>query len=112
MSRVYASARILAILLSILSALVKWHYFVPLLLILGGVSALGITQDGSIRLYLVTIVLVVCSGALQAIPIVGSGLSIIFLGFGTLAIGGSLVAIAIAVFRLTAAEWTRPKPVT
>lgn len=106
MGKLYAGARILAILVAILTGFVNWHFLTPVLLVLGGVSALGITQEGSTRLYLVTIVLVVCSGALQTIPLIGTGLSTVFLSFGILSIGASLVAITIAVYRLTRAEWT------
>jgi hypothetical protein len=97
MSKLYTGALALGVLAAILSAFVSIPSAALVLLVLGGVSAIGNGADDNTRLYLITLVLAVGAKALDAVPVAGSDLVTIFSGLGTLAIGGSLVAIVISL---------------
>jgi len=99
MSKIYAGALAVGVLAAILSAFVSIPLVALLLLVLGGISAIGNGAEDNTRLYLVTLVLIFGAKALDAVPMAGSDLVTIFGSLGTLAIGGSLVAIVISLFR-------------
>lgn len=98
MSKVYAGALALGVLAAVLAAFVSIPSVALVLLVLGGISAMGNTPEDNTRLYLVTLVLAVGARALDAVPVAGSDLVTIFSGLGEVAVGGSLVAIVISLF--------------
>lgn len=105
MEKVWAGARALAVLVAIVGAFVTVPYLGVLLLVLGGLAALGDTAESSMRVYLVAAVLVLGSKELAVIPAVGTYLASIFGSIGTAAVGASVVSITITLYRLTMAEF-------
>ena len=105
MTQVYAGARALAVLVAIVGAFVTFPYTATLLIVLGAISVLGNKPEDNIRTYLVATVLLVGSKELAAVPSVGSYLATIFGGIGMAALGGSALAVLIAVYRMTMAAF-------
>ena len=108
MDKVYAGARALAVLVAIASAFVTIPYVATILLILGGIAAIGNKPEDNIRLYLVAIVLLVGAKELAVIPSVGSYLAVIFGNIGIGAFGAAAVASLIAIWRLTTEAFSKP----
>lgn len=55
MHKVTAAARLLAVLLAIASAFITYAMIGPVLLILGGISAIGNTSENNAKNYLITL---------------------------------------------------------
>ena len=98
MSKVYAGALALGVLVAILSAFVSIPSVALILLVLGGVAAIGNNAEDNTRVFLVALVLAVGAHSLDVVPVVGSDLSTIFSGLGAVAIGSSLVAITLSLY--------------
>ncbi len=77
-----------------------------ILLILGGVSAIGNGADDNVRVFLVAIVLTVGSAALKAVPGVGDQLAAMFTNIGIAAFGASAVGVVLGLYRRTLADWS------
>jgi hypothetical protein len=108
MGKVYAGARALAILVAIAAAFATIPYVAVVLLVLGASSAIGNTPEDTIRVFLIAVVLVVGSKALDAIPGVGVRLDVIFSGIGTAAIGASILSIVLGLARRIRSDWVKP----
>jgi hypothetical protein len=107
MDRIYAAARALAVILAIASAFVSLPYVAALLLVLGGIAAIGNDPDKNFRIYLVAIVLRVGARDLGVIPVVGSHLVTIFTAIGIAFIGASIVAITITLACRIKSDWVK-----
>jgi uncharacterized membrane protein HdeD (DUF308 family) len=105
MHKVTAAARLLAVLLAIASAFITYTMIGPVLLILGGISAVGNTSESNAKNYLITIVLILGAQALGLIPYVGSYLAMIFASLGIAFIGASIVAITITLASRIRQDW-------
>jgi hypothetical protein len=105
LSKLCSAARALAVLMAIVAAFVTIPYIVPLLLILGAVSALTNTQDQNRTIFMITIVLLLGAKVLADVPTIGTYLSSIFGNLGTALVGASMLAIAIGAFRRVKSDW-------
>lgn len=105
MDKICAVARGLAVLLAIVAAFVTIPYAVPILLVLGAISAITNTPDQNRTIFLITIVLLLGSKALTDLPTVGTYLSSILGNLGTALVGASMLAIAIGAFRRIKSDW-------
>jgi hypothetical protein len=108
MGKVYAGARALAILVAIAAAFAVIPYVAVILLVLGAISAIGNTPEDSSRVFLIAIVLLIGSKALDAIPGIGAGLDVIFSGIGTAAFGASVLSIVLGLGRRIQSDWVKP----
>jgi hypothetical protein len=107
MGKIYAAARAIAVILAIASAFVAIPNVVLLLLVLGGISAIGNDSEKNSRTYLIAIVLILGAKALEAIPVAGAALATIFAALGTAATGASMVAITITLACRIKSDWTK-----
>lgn len=105
MGKLYAVARGLAVLLAIVAAFVTVPYLVPILLVLGALSAIGNTPEQNTRIFMITIVLLLGAKALVDLPGVGTYLSAIFGNLGTALVGASMVAIALGAYSRIKSDW-------
>jgi hypothetical protein len=109
MSRVYAGVRALALVVAILGAFVTVPYIATVLLVLGAISALGNSNEDNLRVYAVTVVLLIGAKELAVVPAVGTYLATMFGGIGMAALGASALGVLMALYRLTMAAFA-PKP--
>ena len=107
MSKVSAIGRLLAVLVAIVSAFVASPIIAPLLLIFGGIAAIGNTPERNSKNYLMAIVLVLGANTLQGFPFVGSYLATIFESLGIAFVGASIIAITITLERRIVADWVK-----
>ena len=107
MEKISAVARLLAIVLAIASAFFTSPLTAPLLLILGGIAAIGNTPDRNAKNYLMAIVLVLGAPMLDAMPLTGSYLATIFMSLATAFVGASIVAITITLEERIRRDWMK-----
>jgi hypothetical protein len=107
MDKISAAGRLLAVILAIASAFVSNALIVPLLLVFGGIAAIGNTPDRNSKNYLIAIVLVLGASTLQAIPLVGHYLATIFASLGVAFVGASIVAITITLEYRIQRDWLK-----
>lgn len=107
MDKISAAGRLLAVILAIASAFVSNSLMVPLLLVSGGIAAIGNTPDRNSKNYLIAIVLVLGASTLQAIPLAGHYLATIFASLGTAFVGASIVAITITLEYRIQRDWLK-----
>lgn len=107
MSKLSAAARALAVLLAIASAFFASPLIAPLLLILGGIAAIGNTPDNNAKNYQMTIVLLLGAKLLDAIPFTGVYLATIFSSLGTAFVGASIIAITITLEQRITRDWLK-----
>jgi hypothetical protein len=105
LGKLYAVARALAVLLAIVAAFVTVPYVIPILLILGALSAVSNTPEQNTRIFLITIVLLLGAKALTGLPGVGTYLSAIFGNLGTALVGASMLAIALGAYNRIKSDW-------
>ena len=105
MSQLYAGARALAVLVAIVGAFASVPYAATILVVLGAISVIGNKPEDNMRTYLVATVLLVGSKELAGVAAVGSYLATIFGGIGLAALGGSALAVLMAVYRMTMAAF-------
>ena len=72
MEKIYSASRALAVLLAIVAAFVAAPHIAVLLLVFGGVAAIGNNSEMNSRNYLIAIVLTVGAKALEVIPVAGA----------------------------------------
>src|SRR5215470_4904179 len=101
MQKLYAGARALAFLVAIVGAFVTIPMVALILVVLGGVSAVGNKPEDNIRVYLVATVFTVAAKGLEAVPAAGTYLAAIFGGVGLAALGAAAVAATLAILRMT-----------
>jgi hypothetical protein len=107
MDKIYAAARAIAVILAIATAFVAIPNAALLLLVLGGISAIGNDSEKNSRTYLIAIVLTLGAKTLEVIPAAGAALATIFASLGTAAIGASMVAITITLACRIKSDWTK-----
>lgn len=105
MDKVYAGARALALLVAIAAAFVTVPQLATVLLVLGGVSAIGNKPEDNMRVYLVATVFTVASGNLGDFMAVGAQLKAIFTNIGVAATGAAAVGAILALVRMTLAAF-------
>ena len=106
MDKLCALARALAILVAIIAAFVAIPQAAVILLVLGGISAICNTPEDNMRLYLVTVLLILGAKGLEVIPAVGPSLAMIFTNIGVATLGYSIVAISIRIVLRIKNDWT------
>jgi hypothetical protein len=114
MERFSAVGRALAVILAIVSAFVSNPIIAPLLLLFGGIAAIGNTPDRNAKNYQMAIVLVLGANLLETVPYVGSYLAAVFTSLGIAFVGASIVAITITLEQRIVRDWmtsTGGKPV-
>ena len=107
MTKVSAVGRLLAVLVAIVSGFISNPIIVPLLLIFGGIAAIGNTPDRNAKNYMITVVLLLSSNTLEAMPYIGSYLATIFMSLGAAFVGASIIAITITLERRIVADWVK-----
>jgi hypothetical protein len=107
MNKLSAVGRLLAVILAIASAFFSNALTVPLLLIFGGIAAIGNTPERNSKNYLITVVLLLGSNTLDAMPYVGPYLGAIFMSLGAAFVGASIIAITITLERRIVADWLK-----
>lgn len=105
MDKITAAARLLAVILAIVSAFFSNAYMAPLLLILGGIAAIGNTSDRNLKNYLMTIVLILGASTLRVIPYVGTYLATIFSALAIAFVGASIIAITMTLEARMRQDW-------
>lgn len=105
MEKFSAVGRALAVLLAIASAFVSNPIIAPLLLIFGGIAAIGNTPDRNAKNYQMAIILLLGSNALEAMPYTGSYLATIFMSLGIAFVGASMVSITITMEQRIVRDW-------
>lgn len=107
MSRLSAIGRLLAVLLSIASAFFSYPIVIPLLLIFGGIAAIGNSPERNSKNYLITVVLLLGAHMLDAMPYVGSYLATIYLSLATAFAGASIIAVTITLEQRIVRDWMK-----
>ncbi len=106
-NKIYALARLAAVIVAIVSAFVVVPILSAVLLVLGAIAALGVEKENRTRLYLVALVLTLASGSLKAIPEIGDYLSVIFGGLGLALVGASIVALTLSLLESIKRDWSK-----
>jgi hypothetical protein len=107
MVKVTAVARVLVVILAILSAFVTNPILVPILILLGCITAIGNTPERNSKNYLITLVLILGAKTLEAIPTVGIYLATIFAALGVAFVGASIASIAITLEYRILRDWKK-----
>ena len=107
MTKISALGRALAVLLAIASAFVSSPMIVPLLIIFGGIAAIGNTPERNSKNYEMAIILVLGAKMLEAIPYTGPYLATVFTSLGAAFVGASIVAITITLEQRIQRDWLR-----
>ena len=107
MQKVTAAARACAILVAIASAFVSAPLIPTLLLLLGGIAAIGNNAEKNNKNILMAIVLILGAKMLETIPFVGSYLATIFTSLGAAFVGASIVAITITLEERIRRDWMK-----
>jgi hypothetical protein len=105
MDKIYAAARAIAVIYAIVGAFMPLPESALVLLVLGGVSALGSGSEDNQRVLLTAVALSICAPLLMAIPSAGDKLAAIFGGFGTAYAGAAIVGIAMALVARVRSDW-------
>jgi len=107
LEKLCALARVLAILVAIAAAFVAIPQVAAILLVLGAISGIDNTSETSLRVYVVTLVLMAGSRSLEAIPAVGEPLAAIFSNIGMAMLGYSIAAITIRMGMRVKDDWVK-----
>lgn len=107
MDKIYAVARIVAIILAIVSAFVAIPNAVPILMVLGGIVAIGNDMERNVRIMLATVILLLGAKSLDAIPAVGTPLAAIYASVGAALLGASVVAITMMIITRVKTDWVK-----
>ena len=107
MNKIPAVARALAVILAIASAFVAGPWIAPLLLVFGGIAAIGNSPDRNSKNFLMAIVLVLGAKTLETVPFTGSYLATIFASLGTAFVGASIIAITITLSFRIERDWLK-----
>ncbi len=108
MEKFSAVGRALAVILAIVSAFVSNPIIAPLLILFGGIAAIGNTPERNSKNYLIAIVLVVGANVLEAVPYIGSYLVAVFTALGIAFVGASIIAITITLEQRIVRDWLTP----
>jgi len=107
MEKIYSASRALAVLLGIIATFVAVPQIAVLLLVLGGVAAVGNNSEMNSRTYLIAIVLTLGAKTLEVIPVAGAPLASIFANIGIATIGGSIVAVTLTLANRIKSDWIK-----
>lgn len=107
MDKIYAIARIVAVIVAIASAFVAIPNVAAILIVLGGIVALGNDMERNTRLMLAAIVLILGAKTLEALPAVGTPLAAIFAAVGTALVGSTVVAITMLIVTRIQTDWAK-----
>ena len=107
MDKLCALARAIAVLIAIIAAFVAIPQVAVILLVLGGISAITNSAEDNMRIYLVTVVLILGAKSLEVIPVAGAPLAAIFGNLATALIGVSMVAITLRVIARIKGDWVK-----
>ena len=107
MTKVYAAARALAVLLSIVAAFMAIPNVnvAAVLVLLGVIAGVGLPDDHTMRISVVALVLPVIAVALANIPMAGTHLGAIASNLGLAYAGAAATAIALALFNRVKSDW-------
>ncbi len=107
MDKIYSAARAAALILAIASAFIVVPNVAVILMILGGVAAIGNDMERNTRIFLATIILILGAKSLEVIPVAGVPLAAIFAAVGTALTGASIVAITIMILTRVKTDWVK-----
>jgi hypothetical protein len=105
MDKIYSAARAIAVIYAIIGAFTALPESALVLLVLGGISALGNASDDNQRVLITAIALNICAPLLVSIPTIGQQLATIFGGFGMAYAGAAIVGIALALVARVRSDW-------
>lgn len=105
MDKIYSAARAVAVIYAVAGAFAALPDPALMLLVLGGIAALGNSSDDNQRVLLTAVALGVCAPLLTAIPTAGAALATIFGGLGTAYAGAAIVSITMAVIARVRSDW-------
>ncbi len=108
MEKFSAVGRALAVILAIVSAFVSNPIIAPLLILFGGIAAIGNTPERNSKNYQMAIVLLLGASVLEAVPYVGTYLVAIFTALGIAFVGASIIAITITLEQRIVRDWLTP----
>jgi hypothetical protein len=108
LSKLYALARLLAVVVAIAAAFVQIPSVTAVLLCLGAIAGVGVAKEDRTRLYLVALLLVVGSKGLESLPApVGTYLATIFGGLGAAYVGAAVVGLTLSLLASIRQDWTK-----
>ena len=107
MDKISATGRAFAVILAIASAFFSSPLIVPLLIVVGGIAAIGNTPERNSKNYQMTIVLILGAKTFDAIPYAGSYLATIFASLGVAFVGASIIAIVITLEHRIRRDWLK-----
>jgi len=107
MNKISAAARGCAIIVAIASAFVSAPLIATLLLIFGGIAAIGNNSEKNNKNFLMAIILILGAKTLQTIPFAGSYLATIFASLGIAFVGASIVAVTITLGYRLERDWLK-----
>ena len=107
MEKISAAGRLLAVILAIASAFVSNPLIAPLLLLFGGIAAIGNSSERNAKNYMMTLVLVLGAATLHVVPFAGPYLATIFSSLGVAFVGASIVAITITLEYRIQRDWLK-----
>jgi hypothetical protein len=107
LEKICALARVIAILVAIIAAFVVIPQVAVILLVLGGIAAITNTAEDNLRIYLVTVVLILGAKMLEVIPVAGVPLAAIFGNIATAMVGCSIVAITLRIIARIKSDWVK-----
>jgi len=105
MDRIYPAARMIAVIYAIVGAFMMLPESALVLLVLGGIAALGNKSDDNQNILLTAIALNICAPLLSSVPTVGDKLAAIFGGFGMAYAGAAIIGIAMALIARVRSDW-------
>jgi hypothetical protein len=109
LDKISAIARALAVLLAILAAFVNLPMAFAILFVLGAIAAVTNTPENNLRIWVITIVLMLTAKSLDGLPAVGTYLSAIFTNLGVGLTGASLMGITLGMFNRIRGDWASPQ---
>ena len=107
MDKIYAAARVLAVILAIVAAFVTIPDAAAILIVLGGIVAIGNDIERNTKVMIATAVLILGAKMLEAIPAVGVPLAAIFANVGTALLGASVVGITMMILTRIKTDWVK-----
>lgn len=107
LNKLYAVARVLAILVAIAGAFVVVPNAALLLVVLGIVAGVGVSSDDAMRVMITALVLSGGAKVVEAIPQVGAGLGGVLSSLGTAYMAAALTAIVISLAMKTKSDWIK-----
>jgi hypothetical protein len=105
LDKISAVARALGILLAVVAAFVSIPQASAAMLVLGAVAGVTAAADTRLRLFAMTIVLMVGAKSLTAIPAAGDYLATIFGNIGMVTMGASATGVVLNIIDRVRGDW-------